>query len=92
MITFKLKLGSKDVELTVAQAKELYSQLDQLFGKPVPQPTLHYPPGVREHVPGPREFDGTGDPFPGLPYKVTCDAAADAVVRREFIKAHGITP
>lgn len=75
MITLKLKVGSKEVELTVDEAKSLHRQLDKLFGTPVPQP-LYHPTGIREIVPGPREFDGTGDPFPGLPYKVTCGGSS----------------
>ncbi len=67
MITFKLQLGTKEVELTTAEAKELYSQLDQLFGKPVQPYIPHY------GSPG----DSTGSPWPGLPYKVTC---VDAVL------------
>ena len=38
MITLKLKLFGEDLELTVAEAKDLHAQLDEVFGKPAPRP------------------------------------------------------
>lgn len=56
-LLLKLKNGNKE-ELTMAEAKELYEELHQLFGKPEPtKPMLDWP-----HIKNPWEI--IGGPLP----------------------------
>ena len=75
MIKIELEIQGGSISLSMNEAKELYLELDELFGK---KSTLQYPPGVR--VPAFPETDLYGPTkrtpnfAPTLdPYKVTCE-------------------
>lgn len=76
-----MKIKIKDIELTVAETRELYAELQELFGR-VYTPEPEQPSDVPVYTP---PSDGTAKPIELYPYIVTCytsDSYSDPIVNK----------
>lgn len=86
--TLTLRIGKKEIELTVDEAKELKETLNDLFGKEIVKEIIINERRVWDWgYPRPIYTDHTGDKF-NAPYEITCKANMDEPKTDEHFKKY----